>query len=674
MLFVLGVAGLAAASTAAAAHEPDTIVVYGRGIDLAGEARTASEGIVGYADFENRPFSRPGELIEVIPGVVATQHSGEGKANQYFLRGFNLDHGTDFAVSVEGMPVNLPSHGHGQGYVDINFLIPETVRTVTFRKGPGSVDAGDFSSAGSSDIAFYDRLPGMAEFTVGEFGLRRAVAIGSQDLGENGHLLLAGEIQEYDGPWVLEQDLTKFNGLARYIRETAESRVAVSLLAYDSEWTSTDQVPERAIGSGLIDRFGFIDDDLGGSTSRVSLIANAESVMVGGLTKWGAYVSSYEFELRSNFTYFLEDPVDGDEFQQVDDRVVSGASVEHLRQAEFLNLPHALRFGGEVRYDAIAEVGLFESVDGRAVGTIRQDEIDQLHSSVFAESRTQLSEALRLVLGLRADRLDVDVEAVSLPANSGEADDTIVSPSLSLAYLVGERTELYANYGQGFHSNDARGATIAIDPASGGVASAVPLLVRAEGAEFGARLSDDMVDATATVFWLDLDSELVFVGDGGATEPNDATRRYGVELTGFLRPTDWLVIDAAASYTDARFVSAPNGEDRIPGAVENVVSGGVTATYGPWIGSMRLRHFGEAPLIEDGSVTSDPTTLVNLRAGYMTGEWTAALDVLNLFDSEDADITYFYESQLAGETNPVADRHFHPVEPRQFRVSLRRSF
>ncbi|NRA30883.1 MAG: TonB-dependent receptor [Parvularculaceae bacterium] len=660
-----------AAATGVAADEADTIVVYGRGLSLIGEVEAASEGVVGYADFEDRTLSRVGELVEVIPGVVATQHSGEGKANQYFLRGFNLDHGTDFSVHVDGVPVNLRTHGHGQGYLDLNFVIPEVVERVDFRKGPYRPDNGDFSAAGAARYRTYDQLDeGFVELTAGEFGFLRAVSAASSEVA-GGHLLLALEGQVYDGPWQLEQDLQKLNGFAKWTRDSDRGHFHVIANAYNSEWTSTDQVPERAIDSGRIGRFGFIDDDLGGETSRYSLAVNgAYDHADGSITSVSGYAVSYDFRLFSNFTYFLEDPVNGDEFEQRDRRRILGGDVTHIRP---FTDRLSLRAGAELRYDDITDLGLFRTAARQRLSTVRSDEVQEFSFAGWAELQAELTPRLRANVGLRSSYYTADVNALSLQENSGEADDQLLTPTGSLAFRASDSLEVYASYGQGFHSNDVRGATISIDPVSGDAVDQVPILVKAEGGEIGLRFEQGAVKATLALFTLNLDSELVFVGDAGATEPNDGTTRQGVEATMFWTPLDWLVLDASAAYTDAEF-DVPGDEVRIPGAVETVLSAGAVARFDPLTLSARLRHFGEAPLIEDGSVTSDPTTIVNLGAEYELGPMTLGVDVLNLFDSQDADITYLFESQLPGEVSAREDIHFHPVEPRQLRINLRRRF
>jgi TonB dependent receptor/TonB-dependent Receptor Plug Domain len=651
--------------TSAKDDATEEITVFGRSIEQIGVAQTSSQGTVGYGDFQNVPIARIGELVENVPGLIATQHSGSGKANQYFLRGFNLDHGTDFAGFVDGVPINMPTHGHGQGYLDFNFLIPETLERIDFRKGPYFADVGDFTAAGTIAFSTVDRLQPFAKLEVGEFGFRRAVIGGSTALG-GGNLLVATDAQTYDGPGALEEDLERFAGLLKFSGQSGEAIYSLALNAYDARWTSTDQVPERAVRSGLIDRFGFIDDDLGGRTTRIGVVGNVEI----GQTAVRAYATFYDFRLTSNFTYFLDDPVAGDEFVQVDERLVIGGALAHT-----LNLNRlALTVGVDLRHDNISDVGLFESVGGVATDPVRFDAVDQTLLAAYVSGTVQLGEGFRAFGGLRYDHLFFDVTS-DLAANSGEGNDGLLAPKAGLAWQALEGLELYASYGHSFHSNDVRGATIRRDPVTLDPADRVPVFARAEGAEFGARTEFDQFNASLTAFWLKLDSELVFVGDAGATEPNDGSRRYGLEATVFWQPADWIVLDAAYAYTDARFVGPPAGSREITGAVPEVFSGGITLRPGgAFTLTGQLRHFGRAPLIEDGSVRSDPTTLVNLGAYWERGPITVGAEVFNVFDAEDADITYFFESRLPGEAEAVSDRHFRPVEPRQLRVSVRAQF
>lgn len=639
----------------------DRIVVYGRALEQVGVAQSGSQGTVGYEDFTNVPISRTGELVENVPGVIATQHSGSGKANQYFLRGFNLDHGTDFAGSVDGVPINMRTHGHGQGYLDLNFIIPETLERIDYRKGPYFADVGDFSAAGAVAFTTADVLDPLAKFEAGDFGFRRIVAGGSTNVG-SGNLLLTAEAQFYNGPWVLDENLERFAGLIKFSTQGDESDISIQINAYDASWASTDQVPLRAIESGLIDRFGFIDPDLGGETTRLGVVANGSA----GSTGLNAYATYYDFRLVSNFTYFLEDPRDGDQFVQSDKRWVLGGSIDHKMSIG----PIGLTVGADLRHDAISGVELFRSVGGTAAAPVRTDSVDQTSVALFADGEITLAPGLRAILGLRYDHMFYDVSA-DLAANSGGGNDGFLAPKASLAWQVSDYLELYGNYGQSFHSNDVRGAAITVDPMSGDPADRVPVFARAEGAEIGARVQQGGFHVSLVGFWLKLDSELVFVGDGGATEANDGSRRFGSEANLFWRPVDWLLLDASYAYTNARYVGLSNGVRKIPGAVPEVLSGGLTVQPVDAVSlTTQIRHLGNAPLIEDGSIESDPTTLVNLGGYWYIGSLTLGAELFNVFDVKNADITYFYESRLAGEAAGVEDLHVHPVEPRQLRVSL----
>ncbi len=648
----------------------DEIVVFGRAFELIGSARAGSEGVVGYSDFENRPLSRVGELVEVIPGAVATQHSGSGKANQYFLRGFNLDHGTDFAAFIDGAPINFRTHGHGQGYLDLNFIIPEIIERVDYRKGPYYADVGDFSPAATASFRTYDRLDhSIAQATIGENGYRRGLVAGSFDTG-NGDFLIAAETVFADGAYLLDEELEKFNAFAKLTQNAGGGEWRLSLSAYDARWRSTDQVPRRAIEQGLISRLGFIDPDLGGETTRIALNGGFESE---NLTV-SAYALYYDFALFSNFTYFADNDLAGDEFEQRDERFALGGALTKRWDAEFLSRPVEMRIGADARYDDIFGLGLFNTDSRERFNTIRSDEVSEFSLGFFTDAEFAATDRLRASIGLRGDYFRGRVDA-QLDANSGRADDFLLTPTAALAWRATDSLEFYANYGQGFHSNDIRGAVTRVDPRTLEPVDAVDILVKAEGAEVGARFEAPRLKASVVGFWLELDGELVFVGDAGTTEPNGATRRFGVEFNGFYRPADWLALDASAALTQARFKTAPSGENRIPQAVENVFSAGMTLEpLRNLTTSLRLRRFGKAPLIEDGTVFSEPTTVINLGTYYQFDHLRLGVDILNLFDSKDADITYFFESRLAGETAPVADIHFHPVEPRQLRVSLTAAF
>ncbi|HKE45270.1 MAG TPA: TonB-dependent receptor [Steroidobacteraceae bacterium] len=646
------------------------------GTRLEGQPESASDGVVLREQLEHRPILRTGELLEVVPGLIVTQHSGSGKANQYFLRGFNLDHGTDLATRVEDMPVNMPTHAHGQGYSDINFVIPELIGSIEYRKGTHHLEEGNFSAAGSMDLHYAESLPdNLISVSGGEDNYRRAVIAGSPTLG-GGSLLYGLEYATADGPWDLPEDLKRRNAVLRYSRGDSDNGWAVEGMAYEGDWRSTDQVPQRAIDSGLIDRFGFIDPTDGGNSSRYSLSASWQHA--GDASRWRAsvYGLKYDLDLFSNFTYFT-DPVNGDQFEQFDDRRAFGGRLTYGRDLPLGPFAGELAAGVEVRRDDIDTVGLYRTVQRERIGTIRQDNVRQTSYSAFVGEDVRWSERLRTNLGVRFDAFDFDVDS-DLAANSGQANDSIVSPKFSSVYSLSPRAELFFDYGWGFHSNDARGTTITVDPSDGVTpAQRVDPLVRAKGTELGTRVVVHPGWQVSAALWdLDLDSELLFVGDGGTTEASRASRRYGVELGLYAQPIQWLILDVDFAWSHARFTDEDPAGDRIPGAVQGVASAGLAIDHpSGWFGGARLRYLGSAPLIEDNSVRSDSTTVLNLDAGYRITKWlSAAVSLLNVFDAKDNDISYYYESQLQGEPAPVADIHLHPVEPRTLRVELRAHF
>jgi outer membrane cobalamin receptor len=649
----------------------EEIVVTARRMPLAGTVTSASEGLILQDQLEHRPWLRPAELLEAVPGLVVTQHSGDGKANQYFLRGFNLDHGTDFATTVDGIPVNLPTHAHGQGYTDLNFLIPELVETIVYRKGTYYADEGNFSAAGAAHIEYRRTLDApFVTLGLGEDGYYRAVAGTSVEAGP-GNLLLAGEAYRNDGPWEVPQDYRKLGLLAKYSGVGDGHSWNLEAMGYDGDWTSTDQVPRRAVRARSVGRFGSLDPTTGGETHRYSLSGSGWRRAGAGRVEVNAYAVDYALDLYSNFTYAL-DPLRGDQFEQFEERRYYGASVEYARPVTGPGESATFVFGVETRYDDISPVALYRTQARVRHATVREDRVRQWSGSAYASHDTRWNDWLRTEAGLRFDEFHFDV-ASSLAGNSGTARDSIFSPKFSLTFGPWSETEYFVNVGRGFHSNDARGTTITVDPTDG-VTPADPVdpLVAALGYEVGLRTAwIPGVQLAAALWHLELDSELVFVGDGGTTEPSRASRREGLEVGVFYAPLDGVLIDADLAWTRARYTDPDPAGDRIPNAVESVASVGMTFDRGAdWFGGARLRHFGPAPLIEDDSARSGSTTLVSLEAGYrFTPSFSVTASVFNLLDAEHNDITYFYESRLPDEPAPVADHHFHPVEPRTMRIS-----
>ncbi len=650
----------------------DDIDVTARRDNLLGIAGSANEGTTSREDLERRPKLRSGELVETVPGAIATQHSGGGKANQYFLRGFNLDHGTDFAVSAGGMPVNLPTHGHGQGYADLNFLIPELVERAHYRKGPYFAEIGDFSSAGGVDFDFVRSLPeGRAMLTLGSYAYQRALVAGTVSTG-GGDLTGALEYYHYDGPWERPDDYERINGYLGYHRGDPTGGWSVTAMVSDGEWLATDQLPRRAVAEGLVDRYGILDPGPRGQTARYSFSGEAHRGSSTSLSTVSAYAIRYDFDLFSNFTYFLDDPVDGDQFEQVDERWIFGLGLDHRWNGHLGPTHTESAVGLDVRYDVISN-GLYRTTDLIRTFTTREDDVRQLGGGLWGESWIQFSPKLRLNIGLRADTYRAEVDAFREP-NSGSADDWMLNPKLSVIWKPWRSTELSLNAGSGFHSNDARGATIRIDPVTGEAVQPVNPLVRATGFDVGIRtFTRGGYHGTLTAFWLELDSELLFVGDGGTTEASRPSRRIGLEWTNYWQLSRAVGIDFDATGTDARFTDDDPTGDEIPGAIVVTVASGVTISeLGRWYGSLRLRYFSGGPLIEDGSVTWGPTVLLNGVVGFKVSDHIRlAIEGFNLLNREDDDIAYFYASRLPGEPlEGLEDVHFHPMEKPSARLTM----
>lgn len=640
-----------------------------------GSSDAASEGKVNASLIKNRPIARTGEILEFVPGMIVTQHSGSGKANQYFLRGFNLDHGTDFATYVDEMPVNMRTHAHGQGYTDLNFLIPELVSHIHYKKGTYSAEEGDFSSAGAARLHLLNELPqGIASLTVGSYDYQRMLLANSAAVAD-GHLLYALDVNHYDGPWQVAEGVRKYNGLLRYSEGDAHDSTTFTAMAYHNRWNSTDQIPLRAVRSGQIGRFDAIDPTDGGDSSRYSLSFNKQHRDQHGGWQMSAYALRSSLDLYSNFTYFLNDPVNGDQFNQSEKRTMLGVNLSKSWLGELAGLPMENKLGVQTRYDKLSPVALYNTVQKQRLSLIRSDKVEESSAGLFAENTVWWHDKLRTVTGLRYDRYQFDVNS-SLQGNSGRVSDGIVSPKVSVIFGPWAHTEFFYNLGKGFHSNDARGTTQTVLP-NGNPATPVTPLVGTRGSEVGVRSEwIPGLQSSLAVWQLDIDSELVFVGDAGETEPSRASRRYGVEWNNHYLVNDWLLLDMDLALSRARFTDRDPAGQYIPGAINKVASIGATVTqWGNWFGSVQLRYFGPRPLVEDNSVRSNSTFLTYARVGYRYNpKTTLTLDIFNLFNRKASDIDYYYESQLKGEAAPVNDIHFHPVEPRSARLTVTYNF
>ncbi len=656
----------------------EKIEVQGKGVSLIGEAISASQGTIGQQEILNRPMLRVGEILELVPGMVVTQHSGTGKANQYFLRGFNLDHGTDFATFIDGMPINMRTHGHGQGYTDLNFIIPETIQTITFNKGAYNARIGDFSGAGSAAFTTVNRpLHNQIAATLGEDNFQRYLLAGGISVGQD-HINYALEYNSYDGPWTdISEDLDKTNVLISYNSKLKGGDLKFTFMGYDNTWNSADQIPQRAVSAGVIDELGSLDTSLGGNSSRYSI----NGMYTSDSLKASVYFIDYDLNLWSNFTYFLDNPISGDQFEQVDKRQIFGGNASYTLFSNWNNMQVSNEFGVQARIDDIEEVGLFSTRQRQRLGAIRNDAVEESSIGFYWQNNIIWNEQVKTIVSARYDYFDFDVKSnintnindIDLSGNNGSNSDDNVALKANLIYTFNENWEGYVSVGQGFHSNDARGTIAQVDPNSGDPVLIVDPIVDSIGYELGLRANlFEKLTASMSIWQLDLDSELLFVGDAGNTEPSDSSSRYGIELTGYYSLTDVLTFDLEYAYTDAEFDQLPSNENQIPGALEHVLQAGVS--YKPksgWFASARLRYFSDRPLIEDGSVTSDESQIVNLNLGYQFSHLTIKLDILNALDSDDHDIDYFYASRLTSDPvgSEIEDLHYHVLEPRTLRLS-----
>ena len=659
VLTAIGAVALAGPGVAATLPPPaadsdlQEVVVFGRGERLIGRAEAASEGTIGGADLAVRPLLRVAELLEAVPGLIAAQHSGSGKANQYFLRGFNLDHGTDFTTLVDDVPLNLRSHGHGQGYLDVNGLIPEIIDRIDYRKGPYRADLGDFALAGAALMRTLNQLPApFVAAETGQYGWQRLAAGTNLDLGA-GELMLIGQWKGYDGPWEQPENLRHFSSFSKYSQGTELGTLQLSLSTYAATWQPTEQIPERAIGTAVCaNEYCALDTSATGQTNRY--IATAR--LLGPDWRAMLYTQFYDWDMYSDPTYDYQ-------IHQWDRRFTHGGRYEkHFETGPALQWT----VGTEGRYDQISKLQVDHTQARAFIGHVSAHEASEGSLAGYAEATYTPTPSLRLLGGLRADSYHFSATATDAAFLSGSKSAQLVSPKLGLAWTLTPQIEAYANWGRGFHSNDARGVTAA-DPL-------VPGLIAGTGKEIGTRYQQGPFTLTATYWWLDVGSELHFVGDSNSVEPGPASRRRGYELVGFWRPQPWLAIDGVWTTSRARY-DAPAPDNHIAGAVESAGELGVAAIQGAWEASLRVRHLGPYPLLEDNSQRSEAENVINIRGAWKAEHLTVYAEVLNVLGSAGTDVVYFYETQVPGlDTAPTAGRVSRAEEPRTLRVGVKYAF
>ena len=671
------------AAAASAAPVLDGVVVTAKANDSIGTALSASAGVVGGVELSQRPILRQGELLEAVPGMIVTAHTSGGKANQYYLRGFNLDHGTDFATSVDGVPVNLGTHAHGQGYMDLNWLIPELVAGVAFRKGPYYADAGDFSAAGNASISYLSKLPfNFIQLEGGADNYERALVAGSAAAGP-GQLLYAGEYIHYDGPSKVAGDYRRPNGLLKYTVGDQENGGGVTLTAYDARWVANDQLPVAAIPLVAGGRYGTLDPTSTGFTSRYSAV---------GEWHWGndntrhsveAYVVKYNLNLYSDFSGFI-DQVQGDQFRQYDDRIVAGAAERTTITGHYLGEKTEDSFGVQARNDFVDTE--LDHTQARVILEDYRSDTSVINSlAAYWMNAIVWRPWLRTEAGLRLEAYHYHLDS-NTAANDGETSLLRPAPKLGVTFTPRPDIDVYAQGGVSYRSNDTRGIFDRVPSYPGGSEPAEQSkpIVRSEGGEFGAR-TRTLPGLTATIaFWyLQSDSELFFAGDTGSNDDSDRPgQRYGVEVNTIYNPRHWLTVDADFAQSQAFFTDHDKlVGDRIPEAIRTSASVALILhdleLARGFTGSLRMRYFGPRDLIEDGSQTSAPVTVFNARVGYdVNRRLSLGLEALNLFNTKYNDAEYYDSYRLKGQpANPDSGdgsymgHVIHPGDPLEIRVS-----
>jgi hypothetical protein len=637
------------------------------------QADSASQVDFSQPELSLRPRSeRSGDLVEAVPGLLTAQHAGGGKADQYFLRGFDADHGTDVAFFVDGVPVNLPSHAHGQGFSDLHFVIPEMVVDLAGYKGTYFAQFGDFATAGAVSLRLADSVPeGFARAEVGQYGMGRALMVESPRLGEDWRAVVAFEVAHQDGPFVHPEDLGRLNLYGRVTRAVGpRSKLSLTWMSYGSTWNASGQLPARAVcgesetqsapidASRCIGRFDSFDPSEGGRTLRHSAqVAWAIRSDAADLTAM-VYAVRYRFTLWSNFTFFASDAVHGDEIEQDDDRWVFGADIRARRHDHWGGMTFISTVGLQARRDSTEDQLWHDQARARLSAT-SLDSVTESSLGVFLEEDAHVAPWMRFVAGARADRVDVNV-VDHLASATGAAGKTQLSPKWMAILTPAPALDFYADWGRGFHTNDARGV---VQPTG-----AATLVVPATGYEVGTRVRPAAgLELTAAGFLLDLDSELVLDGDTGTTVPSGATRRYGIELTGRWRLGGWLFADAAATFTHAEYRrNAGNGTDVALAPTRTFSAGlGVMRKVGDLtpFGSVRVKSIADRPATTDGSLVAQGYTVVNAEAGLRWRDFELRLDVLNLLDSKWREAQFATTSRLAWEPSAVTGINFTPGWP-----------
>ncbi|MDC7995123.1 TonB-dependent receptor [Altibacter sp. HG106] len=609
---------------------------------------------------KTQPVKSSQEILRQVPGLFIGQHAGGGKAEQIFLRGFDIDHGTDINLSVDGLPINMVSHAHGQGYSDLHFIIPETLEDIEFGKGPYYADRGDFTTAGYVSFATKDRIDRSAvSVEYGDFDSFRTVGMFNILETERSDAYIAASLNTFDGPFVSPQNFNRFNAMAKYrFSIPREQSVTLTASHFQSKWDASGQIPQRAVDAGIIGRFGAIDDTEGGNTRRTNILMNHEK-QLEGTKRWtsSAYYTYYDFELFSNFTFFLEDPINGDQIAQRENRNILGFQTALSEERDLGATDFSYEAGLGVRYDDVNDIELShtknrnEILERRAFGNVDQINAFAFLNTEFDWGKWKLNPAVRL------DYFKFDYENFLSETYDNQSErKAFVSPKLNVIFAPTDRIQFFLKNGIGFHSNDAR-----VVVANNGE----DILPAAYGSDLGSvwKLSDKLIFDTA-LWVLFLEQEFVYVGDAGIVEPSGKTRRMGIDIGLRYEPVSWLQVYTNANYTYARSTEAPEGANFIPLAPDFTSVGGIAVTdLHQFSGGLSYRYIKDRPANEDNSIVAEGYFVTDANINYTWNQWRFGIIVENLFDTEWNETQFATESRLANEPAPVEEIHFTPGTP-----------
>ncbi|MTI21838.1 TonB-dependent receptor [Fulvivirga sp. RKSG066] len=630
------------------------------------EARNL-ENISTY-DIKLRPVKTSQDVLRAVPGLFIAQHAGGGKAEQIFLRGFDIDHGTDITLSVDGMPVNMVSHAHGQGYSDLHFVIPETIERVNFNKGPYYANQGNFNTAGYAAFDTKSSLDNsMIKVEGGQFGTLRSVAM--LDLLPNTNakqdFFVASEFYITDGYFKSEQNFSRLNLFSKYTSHFDDGLLQLSASTFTSQWDASGQIPVRAVRSGQISRFGAIDDTEGGETSR----SNINLKYIKGLSDnqtltQQLYFSKYDFRLVSNFTFFLNDPENGDQITQSESRKIYGYKGSYLSENYLGQHKLTSEVGGGIRYDDVNDISLSHTLNRKTtLEDLARGDIDEINLNAFASETLNINK-LSVNASLRYDYIIFNyVDALNAEYEKLSETKGIMSPKLRLNYQLTKNTNVFAKAGVGFHSNDTRVVV---------ARNGNEILPKAYGIDIGAIFKPTPNLAINTALWhLDLEQEFVYVGDEGIVEPSGKTRRKGIDVSVRYQALPWLYVDADLNLTEPRSIEETEGNDYIPLAPTFTSIGGLSYQLDNGInGSLRYRYLDDRPANKAYSSTAEGYFLLDAVVNYTTKKFEIGLMVENVLDTEWKEAQFETESRLSDEPDPVSEIHFTPGSPFFARMSL----